>query len=548
MADPIALPQGFVLESPAQSAAPVAAQSSLPPGFEIEQPAPQAATAPAAQPADPGFFARIGERLAVRGENLAEITAAPPETNVESLEKGLQVLGQTAGGALDVAGEAVMEGVQGFNMLLSAITPDVIEDPIVSATGDALEAIVGTDTATAGIEAASKGIEAYQAWAAANPRASKNIDALANIALVAAPVPKGTPRAPGPTAVGRAGEAVGAAAERQTAQRTATFLDDLITPKSTKAVREAEILRSAEGGLVTGRTVTPSASETAISSAVGKVEGVTPSNTLLQNLNAVQQGISTEAKALTATLEASPVKIARQEIKRSMSDVATGLAANPLLVGDAARTGARVISKAQELMAANPNTPAGVFKARQQFDAWVKSQKPKIFDPNTESALSIAVRETRQGMNDIVASSVPSAGVRESLAQQSNLFRALDNIGPKAVDEASTVIGRLGQRVANAVGLKRSITQNLPQITTAAALGGGASVAPGVVAATAITAGVGLGAAKLIMSPAAKKAVSGLLSQTDKAIRQATKNGNTALVQQLRADRAAVIEATRSGD
>jgi hypothetical protein len=475
-----------------------------------------------------------------------EITADPAGSTVESLEKGLQVLGTGAGAALDVAGEVISSGFGLLGDLASAATPDFIEDPVVKGIGDAFKSIVGTDIAQAGIDAAGQGVEAYQAWAAENPRASKNLDALANIALVAVPVKGGKPR--GPSVAGRAGDKVAAAAVSQEQKIRSTFVDDLVRPKPTKAVREAEILRTAEGGALSGRVVTPSAAEQAIATTVTGVEGVTAKNTVLQNLTAIQAEIGAEATTLMAALEATPVKIARNTIKADMDGVLTKLASNPLLVGDAAKTGERVVAKARSLLGANPNTPAGVFTARREFDAWVKTQRPKIFDPNTESALSIAVRDTRQTMNDIVATAAPGAQVRDSLSRQSNLFSALDNIGPKAADEASTVIGRLGQRVNKALGIKRSISQNIPQLAGGAALVGGSAVAPVAIAGAAIGIALAIGGTKLILSPAAKRSVASLLSQTDRAIRAATKNGDTTLITALRADRAAVVEILRNNE
>lgn len=489
---------------------------------------------------EPGFFGRIGARLQERGDRFNE--QAPPENVVESMGRGVQVLGMGAGGMLDVAGETLSTGFDLLSKVTSAVTPDFIEDPIVKGVGDAFETIVGTDVAQKGMEAAAAGMEAYQGFATEHPEASRTIEALANIAMVAAPV-KGIPKpvAGGPTAVGRAGQRVAGAADAQTQATRASFIDDLVRPRTSKAVREQEILRTSEGGLATGRSVTPSAGEQAIASVVTDVAGVTPKNTMLQNLGAIQAEIGVEAKSLASILESSTVKIGRPDIKSSMDDVLTRLADNPILVGDAARTGERTVSKAREFMSSNPNTPAGVFKARQEFDAWVSSQRPKIFDPNTESALSIAVRETRQAMNDIVAANAgASAGVRESLSRQSSMFRAIESIGPKAADEAGSAIGRLGQSVSAALGLKNSITQ----VASAAAVTGGVALDPALATGAAAVLGLAMVGNRVVMSPATKRSVAKLLTQTERAIQAA--KGNPDLLRQLRADRAVVVELMKS--
>jgi len=154
---------------------------------------------PEAQAA-PNLFDRIGERLGKRGDILEELTAAPPESTVESLGKGFQLLGNVvAGGALDVMGEVVSTGFNSMTELASKLTPDIIEDPIVDKVKEAFTSAVGTDIAQAAIRAAGQGIEAYQAWANENPEAAKNINAAANIALVALPLkrkPKGARATP----------------------------------------------------------------------------------------------------------------------------------------------------------------------------------------------------------------------------------------------------------------------------------------------------------------------------------------------------------------
>ena len=527
------------LQSEIERAAQAAAQGDAPIDLSAEiETAAQAA-------AEPNFLGRITERLRTRGEEFRELK--PPETVVESLGRGVQTIGMGAGGVLDVAGETVSTGFDLLSKAASAVTPDFIEDPIVKGVGNAFESIVGTDIAQKGLDAAGKGIEAYQEFSEANPETAATLESLVNIALVAAPV-KVKPRPAGvaPTAIGRAGQRVASAAVSQQQAARASFIDDLIRPRTSKAVREAEIGRTAEGGLVTGRTVTPSAAEQTIAATVTDVAGVTPKNTLLQNLNVVQAEIGAEAKSLASILEASTVKIGRQTIKSDMDDVLTRLADNPILVGDAARTGERTVARAKAFLDANPNTPAGVFKARQEFDAWVRTQRPKVFDPNTESALSIAVRETRQAMNNIVATNAPETGVKASLARQSALFDAVANIGPKAADEASTAIGRLGQSVNEALGLKRTITQNIPQIVTGGAILGGGALAPAALATGIAVVGTGVGAAKILMSPATKRAVSALLRQTDEAIQAA--QGNAELLKQLRLDRAAVVELLKNAE
>lgn len=177
------LPQGFILDAP-PDIDPEPANVGLPEGFVLDAP----------PVPEKGFLGRIGEQLGERAETFKEITAEPPESNLQSLGKGFQVLGNVvAGGVLDVVGETVSTGFTALSDVASAITPDSIEDPIKDKVKEIFTSAVGTDVAQAGIRAASQGIEAYQEWAGENPEAHKNISAAANIALAAIPL-KGKPK------------------------------------------------------------------------------------------------------------------------------------------------------------------------------------------------------------------------------------------------------------------------------------------------------------------------------------------------------------------
>ena len=497
---------------------------------------------PEAQAA-PNLLDRIGERLGERGDILEELTAAPPESTVESLGKGFQLLGNVvAGGALDVMGEVVSTGFNSMTELASKLTPDIIEDPIVDKVKEAFTSAVGTDIAQAAIRAAGQGIEAYQAWANENPEAAKNINAAANIALVALPV-KGKPKVSAIKAPVKAGRLVrGAKAlEDGIVKKRTSFVDDLIKPLATKKVREAEIKRSVEGvGAFGARRVTPNTIEAQIAGTVTNLKGVKNSNTLLQNLNEVQKGLTQEANNLSTLLKGSKVKIPRLKTNQTMGSVLTKLQNETLLVGDAVKTGEKVLDRAMIILKSNPNTPAGILKSRKQLDAWVKKQSTRAFDPATENALSVSLREVRQAMNGLIGESVPNIAVKSSLKAQSNLFRAIDNIAPKAAKEAETAIGRLVGNVSKSLGVKSILD---PKMTLAlSALGFGALASP------TTTAGIGSailatkGVQKAVTSSATKKALSKMLRLTDQAIRKSNTNGAVDVVKTLRADRAALVE------
>lgn len=540
MAQQIQLPDGSIAEfpddMPVSEIEAVLAQQ-FPPTGEDPGEAPLDVDQP---PEEPGFFERISTRLEGRGEDFDTIVEAFETEEQGILESTFQTLGKVvAGGLVDVVGEGVstvaggaFDVLQGLDELTSTEEERAARDAQLKVIFDD---VVGTDLVQSAIKSTREGFEAYATWAEENPRAARNLEAAANIALVFAPV-KGKPAAPAgvvrPSIVGRAGEAVGAGVKAQTARERSSFIKDLVRPLTSKKVREAEILRTAEGAGIAGRrAVTPSPVETRMAEALTSVPGVTAKKTQLQNLGAVQSEITSEARRLEGLLGRSPARIPQQAIKTSLDDAAARLAANPILVGDAARTGKRTLDKAASLMTENPNTPMGILKSRRQFDAWVKSQRPKVFDPATESALSTAVRESRQTMNDLIATHAPGVAVKNSLNKQSALFNAVENIGPKAAQEAETAVGRLMQRVDAAIGLpKRLINISVEDIVASTARTV-LSVGPAISKATA---------------KKSKQSLALLLRQSEKAIQVAKRQNKTELLRQLRADRAAVVEIVKS--
>lgn len=129
------------------------------------------------------------------------------------LSKTLQVAGQAAGFVGDVVGE----GVKSIGRGISAITPDIIEKPVVGGAKAVGVGILNTSLGQAGLKAIQEGVESYNKFKAENPEAAGNLEAVVNIASIL-PIGKGVQVA-GKGAV-RGGEAV-AGAVKEGAERVA---------------------------------------------------------------------------------------------------------------------------------------------------------------------------------------------------------------------------------------------------------------------------------------------------------------------------------------
>lgn len=487
------------------------------------------------------FVTRVGNDLKKRADMSTMIAQSVTDGEQSFAEGMLQIAGKVgAGSVMDFMGEVLVSGGRG----LSAITPDIIEKPLIDGATSAGLAFLDTDAGKAGLNAAKSGMESWEAFKTQNPRSARNIEAVVDIGLLAAPVKAKPPS--GITMAGKTAAKLDVKAAAQTVAQKKSFVDDLITPKQTKVVKEAQVGRTTEvGGILNSKQVELSAREKAIAETVSSVPEVTPKKTLQGNYSVIAKEIENEAERLKSALMKNDVPITRKELLESGNKVKASLAENPLIVGDAEKVAEKILAKMDQLVKKNRPTASGLLQARKELDQWVKSQKgANIFDPKNENAVSIALREIRESANDMVSQKSPAAGVKESLKRQSNLYGALDNIGPKAAEEAKNAALRLWQQVTKIVPLRGEFNQSMAILFGVGGLGAAATFAP-----FFTNLAVGLPAAyfagKAVTSAGAKRGLALLLRQTDKAIR-ATKDAN--VIKELRADRALIVELLKEPD
>jgi len=478
------------------------------------------------------FTQRFGADLEKRRALAGEISDAVSSGEQTFAEGALQIAGKVGvGGTFDFINQGL---VSAFRAL-----PDFIEEPIRSASSSFLE----TDTAQAGLEKLGEGIEVYSQWKARNPRSARNLESVVNIGLLAAPVKKKAPSKPTPLV--RATGALEEGAEAQIQASRLSFIDDLVRPEQTKLVREAQVPRTTEAGALRTKKVTPTLSERAIAQEVGKVKGLSGSKTLQGNFNVIDNANKQLAKKLKSDIQKNDFVYPKRELLSELDSATTRLAENPLIVGDAEQTAGKLVAKFRQFITEQDGKGSGILQARKDFDNWVERQKgTNIFDPKNENALSTAIREVRQTANDFLDRGAKDVGVKESLARQSNLFRALDNIKPKAAKEANNAVVRAWQNVARILPLRGEFNQTLAIAFGIGGLGAAAKFAP--FFTKLVVASLFLyGAGRVIMGPGTKKALAKLLEGVDKAIRT-TKDANIA--SQLRADKALLLEILQTAE
>lgn len=480
-----------------------------------------------------GFLDRFGEdfdKRSIETVRILERNARAEQTSVESF---VQLAGNTvAGTTLDFIGQGL---VSAFRAL-----PDGLENPIRENAAK----LLSTEKGKEGLEALTKGVQQYEAFAEENPRAAMNIESVANVALLAVPVKgggaaKGVEQGAKQTGrLGKIAQTIEGAATKQADAAKRAIVQNLITPKQTAAVRASQVGRETEKGILQTVVTEPTAAEARMITEVAKLPGIKKGNTLRRSHKIIQDANRAEAVALKNALKANEIIFPRKEFAARLSNTIKQLDKNPLLVGDAKKSALKVANKMKSILLENKSTGSGLLKARKELDTWIKNQKgDSIFDPAKESALSIAVRDIRTTTNQFLIEKATGAPVKASLSKQAALFNAMENIAPKAAEEGRNLVKRSIARLTDAL----PVTAGLKQSLAAAGL----VAAPLTFAPTETIALVGTGlaarsASRAIRSPASKRALAKLVHHADKAIASG-RLGPKALID-MRADRAALVE------
>lgn len=182
---------------------------------------------------------------------------------------------------------------------------------------------------------------------------------------------------------------------------------------------------------------------------------------MLQNVNAIHDEIASTAESLKSQIKGKGF-FSPNEFKGFVTESKAALKNDPLLVGDAEKVANNYLEQFNKLVKKNGYTPEGLLQARKDFDSILTK---KQLSPEIENAQSMAARIIRLGANEFLAKRVSDVAVKDMLAKQSNLFRAIENIAPKAAKEGASKIKRL---IKNNPNIAKAIKYG------AAGIGGGA--------------------------------------------------------------------------
>lgn len=524
---------------------------------------------------DKGLIDRINERSNERNQEVYQTFDDLTSGVIGHKEAMLQLIGKgVAGKALDIIGESVVSGIEtvgeGFEAVgapidkivlsigdaASGAIPDFIEEPVKQAIVNGWEWVKDGVIGTKAMEAVKSGADAWAKFKAENPNAAKDIESAMNIGILFAPAK--VKKNAEPSLIKTTAQHIEEAARKQIAGKKDEFIKDLILPKQTSKVRIEQIARTSEvgKGIFRRGVVNLSPEQQKIADVIKSIQAVSNKNSLTKNYINIDRTLTKEANRLERTLASRKIPLNKNQAIAAMDDVMLRASSeNPLIVGDAALSVSRTGDYAKKLISESDGTAAGMLRARREFDKWVLSQSTqrKAFG-DLDSAFSIGVREIRNKMNELTdmavgkhiqrTGSVGLPKVREQLARQSQMFKALENIAPKAADEHSWAIGRAIQNAVKVlpVSTAEKIKREIGLLLGIGAFGASAYFAPYLAAPIAVGITGYLGG-RLVMSAGAKQALAKTLKLVDSAINTST---NPSMIRQLRADRAAILEAIKA--
>jgi len=455
-----------------------------------------------------------------------------PEFVLQAYGKGV------FGSFLDISGEAISTGLKGLSFLI----PDNVEKPVVDAVQQGLEYIENTDLGRKGVEALAEGVDAWNNFKEANPRAAKNIESVVNIGVVLAPVKTKVNRAPNPdgTKLSRTADNLRQAANAKEHGERKAFALDLTTPKLTEQVRAERAKSTTQEGVLKTNVYQPTARELDIADAFASLP-IKKGNSYQKNLNIVL----TETRKMSTTLQGRLSKYTNQiddyalqsRIDNSIDNL---LAERLTMVGDeqTAKILNLMADKIDSLWRQSDKTPSSLYQVRRDFDNWVLNNKGDVFGSEKIDNIKTGATTLRNALNDVLEESVPDAGVKASLKKQHLLLSGADELAVKAGNEAATSVTRLWENVTGLLPFKAE-TNRLVGAGLGISVGTAAATIAPVLVPTLASGLVAYGAYKGALKIPVRKSLALLLSQTDKALKVAK---NPDMVKQLRQDRAAIVE------
>lgn len=406
----------------------------------------------------------------------------------------------------------------------SAALPDFIENPIRRKLGDAYDSFIESNAGQKLIQTVSDVSAKVDQLEPKNQQLVKDAAdaALTGVDLLtlrAGSASKGAFQQVGAKA-GAASKTLASQTDNIAEKKIRSKLSDLIIDTSTPTKRAAVATRTTEGGLFTGRTVKPTRFENQVVDEMLKTPNIKPNRSALTNLNAVNKAVAKEADSLKSSLKDDNFIFPKKELSARLDDALSDLKlTDPGVIGDSEKLADRLFDKAKAFINDSDGTGLGALRARQQFDDWITTKRPKAFEK--QDSFNTIARSARKEMNDFLAEKAVKTDVKASLSRQSRLMSAQDVLRVKSGKESATGFVRLLDKATEALGTKNRVVQLVATAVGIGGLGAAATFAPAVAAVGGVV-GAALLLIKALKSGTSKKALAAVLKEIEKQLPKAS--------------------------
>jgi len=181
---------------------------------------------------------------------------------------------------------------------------------------------------------------------------------------------------------------------------------------------------------------------------VESVDGFNARGNNVKNVQALDGRVDDIRQELDLNLaDGNPISL--EDVDEAIESQIRLLADEPLLVGEAENSAKKIynmfLKELRDVADIDNGTvsPLEVLDARRRLDARLRASSKGIFDPQAVSANTIATRNLRSSINNIVANNAPEGvDVLRALERQSDLLTAADKIDNIVAGESRTGLGR----------------------------------------------------------------------------------------------------------
>jgi len=216
--------------------------------------------------------------------------------------------------------------------------------------------------------------------------------------------------------------------------------------------------RVQENSGVTGkRTVTPTAAEVTAGTELSKIPGYDPKATNLDIYNKGHAAIAQEAEALSNSAEGEKILVPAREMLSTVKKAVNAVPETSLVLSRADPIIKQYLRVAENAVKQSPGTLKGVLDVRKAMDGAYNAARGKLaFSPDKLSSLDEVHTAGRDALNQKAISSAKNTDVAASLQKQTNLYRALDEVGRRADKEAGNGLGRFMQQHPGITGVVKA--------------------------------------------------------------------------------------------